>query len=204
MSTKAPRGPVRRALGAAALSLLSLLPACGARRGGGAASAAAAGELAAASGEGPELARVPGGPETCGNARDDDGNGFIDDGCGLRAGLVQFVIAWDAPTADVDLLVTDPKGELADVGRPTSSGLVKERDCPGRHAECKGKNFENVFLEKEEAKRGTYKVSIRLERLEEEDAPIVVTLGARIGPRTFERRVALSRPEDHVDLSFLL
>lgn len=147
-------------------------------------------------------ARVLGGPERCFNARDDDGNGLIDEGCGLRTGLVQFVIAWDARTADVDLLVTDPKGELSDVGRPTSSGLVKERDCPGRHDECGGKNYENVYLEKDEAKRGTYKVSIRLERLEDEDVPIRVTLSARIGPKVYVSEVDLMSIEQKADLKF--
>jgi hypothetical protein len=149
-------------------------------------------------------ARVLGGPERCFNARDDDGNGLIDEGCGLRTGLVQFVIAWDARTADVDLLVTDPKGELSDVGRPTSSGLVKERDCPGRHDECGGKNYENVYLEKEEARRGTYKVSVRLERLEDEDVPIRVTLGARIGPKVYVTEVDLTSIEQRADLKFVL
>src|SRR5262245_972176 len=53
---------------------------------------------------------VPTGPERCWNARDDNCNGIMDEGCGVSTGLVQFMIAWDAPTADVDLLVTDPKG----------------------------------------------------------------------------------------------
>jgi len=154
--------------------------------------------------EGPDQARVPGGPEECLNARDDDGNGLIDEGCGVPTGLVQFVIAWDAPTADVDLLVTDPKGELADVGRPTSSGLVKERDCPGRRDECHGKNFENVYLEKDEAKRGIYKVSVRLEELEDEDVPIRVTLGARVGPKIYETRLSFTHPEERADFEFVL
>ena len=154
--------------------------------------------------EGPEQGRVPGGPERCFNARDDDGNGLVDDGCGVPAGLVQFVIAWDAPTADVDLLVTDPLGELSDVGRPTSTGLVKERDCPGRHAECQGKNFENVYVEREDARRGTYKVSVVLERLEDEDVPIRVTLGARVGGRSFEKTLSLTRLEEKVDFAFTL
>lgn len=149
-------------------------------------------------------ARVLGSPERCFNARDDNGNGVIDEGCGLRTGLVQFVIAWDEPTADVDLLVTDPKGELSDVGRPTSSGLVKERDCPGRHYECHGRNYENVYLEKDQAIRGTYKVSIRLERLEDEDVPIRVTVGARVGPKAYAREVRLMRVEERADLVFEL
>ncbi|HEX4339883.1 MAG TPA: hypothetical protein VH062_28445 [Polyangiaceae bacterium] len=152
----------------------------------------------------PDEACVPSGPERCFDARDDNCNGLIDEGCGVPSGLVQFVIAWDAPTADVDLLVTDPRGELAEVGRKTGTGLVKDRDCPGRKQDCGGKNYENVYLDREEAKRGPYRVKIRLERLEDEDVPIRVTLGARIGPKTYATEVALVRAEDTRELVFVL
>jgi hypothetical protein len=147
---------------------------------------------------------VPTGPERCFDARDDNCNGIIDEGCGVPSGLVQFVIAWSAPTADVDLLVSDPRGELAEVGRQTGAGLVKDRDCPGRKQECGGKNYENVYLDREEAKRGPYRVKIRLERLEDEDVPIRVTLGARIGPKTYSAELSLIRAEDTRELLFVL
>lgn len=152
----------------------------------------------------PREACVPSGPERCFDARDNDCNGLVDEGCGLRTGVVQFVIAWDAPTADVDLLVTDPRGELVEVGRPSATGLVKERDCPGRRQECRGQNYENVFLDREEAKRGTYRVRVRLERLEDDDVPIRVTLGARVGPKSYSAELALSRPEEERELVFEL
>src|SRR5262245_45489344 len=81
---------------------------------------------------------TPAGPETCFDARDDNCNGIIDEGCGVPTGVVQFVIAWNKPSADVDLDVTDPSGELAEVGRSTESGLVKARDCPGPSNQCHG------------------------------------------------------------------
>jgi hypothetical protein len=151
-----------------------------------------------------EEACVPTGPERCFDARDDNCNGIIDEGCGVPSGLVQFVIAWDAPTADVDLLVSDPRGELAEVGRKTATGLVKDRDCPGRKQDCAGKNYENVYLDREEAKRGPYRVKIRLERLEDEDVPIRVTFGARVGPKTYRTELLLVRAEDTRELLFVL
>jgi hypothetical protein len=138
----------------------------------------------------------PTGIERCYDARDDNCNGLIDEGCGLPTGLVQFVIAWDQAVADVDLNVVGPDGELAEVGRATSSGLVKERDCPGRDQACHGQNVENVYLEDGDAVRGEYEVRIRLEKLEGATPPIHVTLGARVGPKTYSAEVELTLPED--------
>jgi hypothetical protein len=138
---------------------------------------------------------TPLGPERCFDARDDNCNGIIDEGCGVRTGLLQFVIAWDKPAADVDLDVTDPNGELADVGRQTQSGLVKERDCPGSASECHGQNLENVFLEQGDPVRGAYHVRVRLEKLAGEEPPVLVTLGARVGPKTYAFEFELSAPE---------
>lgn len=153
---------------------------------------------------GPVRACVPEGPEECANARDDNCNGVIDEGCGTRMGLVQFVIAWTAPMADVDLLVVDPKGELVEVGRPSAAGLVKERDCPGKRQECHGRNVENVYLDRDQATRGTYRVRVRLERLNDEDTPIRVTFGARVGPKTFSAELSLERQEEERELVFRL
>jgi tRNA (guanosine-2'-O-)-methyltransferase len=147
---------------------------------------------------------VPAGPERCGNARDDNCNGVLDEGCGIGTGLIQFMIAWDAATADVDLLVTDPRGELVEVRRKSSAGLVKDRDCPGRRKECRGNNFENVYLLGDEPKRGVYDVRVRLERLEGEEAPVTVTFGARVGPKSYSTTIELVRPEDERKLTFTL
>jgi len=147
---------------------------------------------------------VPTGPERCGNARDDNCNGVMDEGCGIATGVVQFMIAWEAAGADVDLLVTDPKGELVEVRRKSSAGLVKDRDCPGKRHECRGNNFENVYLVGDEPKRGAYGVRVRLERLEDEDVPIRVTFGARVGPKSYSATVLLMRQEDERKLVFTL
>src|SRR5688572_2583462 len=87
------------------------------------------------------------GYEICFNAQDDNCNGVAEEGCGIPTGVIQFLIAWDGAKADVDLNVVDPNGELIEGGKVSKSGLVKERDCPGRRQECRGKNLENVFLE---------------------------------------------------------
>jgi hypothetical protein len=147
---------------------------------------------------------VPTAPERCFDARDDNCNGIIDEGCGVNTGLVQFAIAWDEANADVDLDVTDPDGELVEVGRVTRNGLTKERDCPGRHSECRGQNLENVFLEEGDATRGDYRVRIRLEKLGGEEPPVRVTLGARVGPKTYAFELELQKTEDEREIVFRL
>jgi hypothetical protein len=148
---------------------------------------------------------VPLGYEVCFNALDDNCNGALDEGCGTPAGVVQFMIAWDATRADVDLNVTDPNGELIEAGRAAQSGLLKGRDCPGRRQECAGVNLENVFLEGTKApKRGTYHVSVALESLGGDEPPIWVTLSARLGAKRYAYEIRLIEPEDEQHVELLL
>ena len=135
-------------------------------------------------GVGLESACTPTGPEICFNARDDNCNGVIDEGCGLHTGVLQFVIAWDAAEADVDLNVTDPSGKIATLGEPTADGLVKDRDCP-KAGECQGQNVENVYLAEGEPRQGHYKVVVHLERLNGANAPVRVRMGVRMGPKSY-------------------
>jgi hypothetical protein len=152
-----------------------------------------------------DRACTPTGPERCFDARDDNCNGIIDEGCGIPTGLVQFMIAWEDAAADVDLEVTDPNGELVEVGQPNRAGFFKERDCPGRSDDCHGQNFENVYLtDGAELLRGAYRVRVRLERLGTEEPPIRVQLGARVGPRSYAAALLLARTEDVVELTFEL
>lgn len=147
---------------------------------------------------------LPQGYEVCFNALDDNCNGALEEGCGVPAGVVQFMIGWDALRADVDLNVTDPNGELIEAGRVVRSGLIKTRDCPGRRQECGGVNLENVFLEGNKAPtRGTYRVSVALESLGGEQAPIWVNLSSRLGARRYAFEIRLLSPEDerHVELT---
>lgn len=137
------------------------------------------------------------GYEICFNAHDDNCNGVADEGCGIPTGVIQFMIAWQSTKADVDLNVVDPNGELIEGGRVSKSGLVKERDCPGRRQECRGQNLENVFLEGTyKPLRGTYRVSITLEELDGEQPPIWVTLSSRMGFQSYAFEMALVEAED--------
>jgi hypothetical protein len=144
----------------------------------------------------PQRVTVTTAAETCGNAVDDNGNGLAEEGCGIPSGLVGFVAAWDEPTADVDLRVIDPSGELAETGRPTGSGLVKERDCPGRDGECRSRNVENVYLERGEILRGEYRVHLRLVSMGGEEPPIEVRFAARLGQKSYAAAVSLRRVEE--------
>lgn len=135
---------------------------------------------------------VPTGPERCFDARDDNCNGVIDEGCGVQTGVLQFTIAWSEAAADVDLEVTDPDGELATTEGPTRTGLVKDRDCPRAGADCQGQNVENVFLGEGQPARGRYRVVVRLDALGGARPPIEVQLGARVGQRTFSLPIQLS------------
>jgi tRNA (guanosine-2'-O-)-methyltransferase len=143
----------------------------------------------------PERASVTLGPELCGNALDDNGNGLADEGCGTTTSAVSFLAAWDEPNADVDLRVTDPNGELVEVGRPTEAGLVRERDCPGRDGECRGKNLESVYQEQGEPAPGKYAVRIVLVSLGGAEPPVRVHFSARLGARAYSASVSLTRVE---------
>lgn len=142
-----------------------------------------------------ETACVPTGVERCFDARDDNCNGVIDEGCGIQTGVLQFAIAWEAAEADVDLLVREPSGEVADLGAPTSGGLVKDRDCPSdgkSSADCQGQNVENVFLSEGEPPRGRYRITVALKKLGDAQAPVKVRLSARVGQRFFGMNLDLS------------
>jgi hypothetical protein len=141
---------------------------------------------------------TPSGPERCFDAVDDNCNGVIDEGCGVLTGAVQFVVAWEEPSADVDLFVMDPNGEVAEVGQVTESGLVRERDCPGTENACHGQNWENVYLSRDPAPAGDYRATVRLESLGSAVPPLKVSLGGRVGQNSFGAVLRLSRVrEEH-------
>ncbi len=151
-----------------------------------------------------ETACTPTGVELCFDAYDNNCNGVIDEGCGLNTGVLQFTIAWSEASADIDLNVHGPDGDLARFDRPNQSGLLKDRDCPGADNQCYGQNVENVFLAEGRPRRGRYRVVIRLEDPRDASTPIKVRLSARIGQRHFSTTLELAERNELRELEFTL
>ena len=155
--------------------------------------------------EGVELtmACTPTGVEQCFNAIDDNCNGVIDEGCGVATGLLQFSIAWNEASADVDLLVTNPAGSTASAqSKTTQDGFRLDRDCPTE--QCNGQNEETVYFDGGEPPRGKYRVEVRLSDPKDAPVPVCVRLGARVGSRTFGANVNLAHKDDKKTLTFTL
>lgn len=168
-----------------------LVASCGAPSPASDASRLRAEGVVADDGVGLTMACVPSGIEICFNAVDDNCNGVIDEGCGVATGVLQFTIAWGDSPADVDLVVTDPKGARIHEGaREAPSGLRLDKDCPGEDG-CYGQNIENVVFEGLDPPKGKYLVEVKLGETRGARLPVEVRFGARVGSRTFSGRLAL-------------
>ncbi len=201
MSRRPPRAPALAALAALAAGCgVPAGPAARAER-----RELAARDLAPPPGAQLEQTCVTSGPELCFDAVDNNCNGLLEEGCGVKAGVLQMAAAWAEGEADVDLLVTDPNGELVRPGATTAAGLTKEKDCPGSDRQCHGQNLENVYLEQDaEPQRGHYRVALRLEKSNGAPLPLKVHLAARVGPRVYGLAVELGAQGEEKVLSFRL
>ncbi len=177
----------------ACLSLLSCTPAT---------SAARASDVTASKIETPEHVTLdatctPTGPELCFNAVDDNCNGVIDEGCGVGTGALQFAIAWNEESADVDLSVVDPSG----------AQMKRDRNCPGdaRKGEtCGGQNTENVFFDGLTPPRGRYTVEVKLVDAHGARTPIEVRYSQRIGAHPVETTKLALLPDEGKTFRFEL
>jgi hypothetical protein len=98
--------------------------------------------------------------EKC-NGLDDNCNGEIDEGCGYRSGTIQVTLAWDTG-ADLDLYVTDPKGDMLSFQNDeVASGGRLDHDGRGQcEPDADHNHIENAFWERALPALGTYKIAV--------------------------------------------
>jgi tRNA (guanosine-2'-O-)-methyltransferase len=148
---------------------------------------------------------TPTGPEICGNAIDDNCNGIIDEGCGLRTGKVQFEVAWTEASAVVELSVSDPQGNRIDGTHnetPPPSSLKLDRRCPMDG--CGGQNVDNIVFVGETPMPGQYTVDVRLVDPGQARLPLKVRFGWRVGNRVSGSALTLGAIDEKKEFSFEL
>ncbi len=141
---------------------------------------------------------VRSGLEQCFNAIDDDCNGHVDEHCGTPDGLIQLIIAWDVPRADVDLDVIDANGELARPDTVTRLGYLKDRDCP-LSSTCADQNTETVSSVDQEVFRGPVNVRIRIKSNSSDRGQLRVQLGGHLGLQSISAWTLLTNSSERAE-----
>jgi hypothetical protein len=145
---------------------------------------------------------TPTGADLCFNAKDDNCDGVVDEGCGEPTGVVQVLAAWSEANVDVSLDLALPTGQHVNAGTRALAGFRFDRDCPREN--CAGQNYESIVSERPIVGNGTFTVEVRLEALGAAVAPIVVNLSARVGSALYTTSVELTPLQDKATAAFSL
>ncbi len=146
-----------------------------------------------------DTACVVSGVELCFNAIDDNCNGVIDEGCGLRSGPIQMTVAWGSAPVDLDLRLTIPSGDTVSDDTPTITGFRLDHDCP--RDGCGEQNYENLFAT-DEPPLGHYVVAVKLADPMGHISPVKATLSARIGSRSYRLALEFAKVGDTRTFAF--
>lgn len=130
------------------------------------------------------------GLETCDNARDDNCNGLVDEGCGSAEAPVSLWVASEFPVSGLELRLSCPDGVLLSP-QVEPTGTARAVDPVGARA---------ISYRREELVPGTYTLVVRFAGALVEGPP-AVRLELRLGSRRYSRRVQFFRAST-VSLTF--
>jgi tRNA (guanosine-2'-O-)-methyltransferase len=143
------------------------------------------------------------GVETCFNAIDDNCNGLVDEGCGLKTGMIQLLAAWDEASVDVDLALELPSGAVIDKSNRNRDSFALDRDCPKDG--CSDQNEEGIVFAGGEPAAGEYNLTVKLARPADLTADGVnVHVGGRLGTHSHAATVRLTVAHPSEVLKFVL
>lgn len=143
------------------------------------------------------------GVETCFNAIDDNCNGLVDEGCGIKTGMIQILAAWDEASVDVDLALELPSGAVVDKSNRNRDSFSLDRDCPKDG--CADQNEEGIVFAGGEPAAGEYAITVKLARPADLTADGVnVHVGGRLGTHSHAATVRLTVAHPSEVLKFVL